>query len=89
MPMAEHLKNRWKAWVDGGAVCSEMESSVLFIISSIHRTRASGVMLMAGSPDTQPQTPAEIEEFNKLFDVNRAILTAIEGLKILIENDLK
>jgi uridine phosphorylase len=89
MPIADQLKNRWKAWVDGGAVCSEMESSVLFIISSIHRKRASGVMLMAGSADTQPQTAAEIEEFHKLFDINRAISTAIEGLKVLIENDLK
>ncbi|MDO9545320.1 MAG: nucleoside phosphorylase [Pelolinea sp.] len=89
MPMADHLKNRWKAWVDGGAVCSEMEASALFIISSIHRKRASGVMLMAGSADTQPKTDAEIEEFSKLFDINRAISTAIEGLKVLIENDLR
>ena len=89
MPMADHLKNRWKAWVDGGAVCSEMESSTLFIISSIHRKRAGGVMLMAGSADTQPKTENEIAEFHKLFDVHRAISTAVEGLKILIENDLK
>ena len=87
--MADHLKNRWKAWVDGGAVCSEMESSTLFIISSIHRKRAGGVMLMAGSADTQPKTENEIAEFHKLFDVHRAISTAVEGLKILIENDLK
>ena len=48
-----------------------------------------GVMLMAGSADTQPQTEEEFAEFHKLFDVHRAISTAIEGLKILIENDLK
>jgi len=88
MPTADHLKNRWKAWVDGGAVCSEMESSTLFIISIIHRKRAGGVMLMAGSADTQPQTEEEFVEFHKLFDVHRAISTAIERLKILIENDL-
>jgi len=87
MPISEHLEERWKAWIMGGAVCSEMESSVIFILSSIHKKRASGVMLMAGSMDTQPKTEEEIQEFNRLFDVNRAIKTAIEGLKILIEQD--
>jgi uridine phosphorylase len=89
MPMSDQLLNRWKAWVDGGAICSEMEASVLFIISSIHRKRASGVMLMSGSAETQPQTPEEMENFHKLFDIQRAISTSIEGLKVLIENDLK
>jgi uridine phosphorylase len=89
MPMSDQLLNRWKAWVDGGAICSEMEASVLFIISSIHRKRASGVMLMSGSEDKQPETAEEMEKFHKLFDIQRAISTSIEGLKVLIENDLR
>ncbi len=89
MPMDTHLMNRWKAWIDGGAVCSEMEAAAIFIISSIHRKRAGGVMLMAGSADSQPETPEEFEEFSRMFDVNRAISTAVEGLKVLIEQDLK
>jgi hypothetical protein len=44
---------------------------------------------MAGSADAQPQTPQEFEEFHKLFDVRRAISTAVEGLKVLIEQDLR
>ena len=89
MPIAAQLQNRWKAWVDGGAVCSEMEAASIFIISSIHRKRAGGVMLMAGSADMQPKTAQEQEEFNKMFDVHRAISTAVEGIKVLIEQDLK
>jgi uridine phosphorylase len=89
MPIAQQLQNRWKAWTEGGAICSEMEAAALFIISSIHRKRAGGVMLMAGSADKQPETPQEWEVFNKMFDVHRAISTAIEGLKVLIEQDLK
>jgi uridine phosphorylase len=89
MPIAAQLQNRWKAWVDGGAVCSEMEAASIFIIYSIHRKRAGGVMLMAGSADTQPQTPEEHDEFNKMFDVHRAISAAVEGIKVLIEQDLK
>lgn len=87
MPIADELAARWKAWVAGGAICSEMEAATLFIISSIHRKRAGGVMLMAGSSDHLPETEEEIKEFNELFDVQRAIKTAIEAIKILIEND--
>ena len=89
MPVSEQLLERWKAWVMGGAICSEMESAVLFILCSIHRKRASGVMLMSSSADKAPQTEAEIAEFERLFDVQRAIRTAIEGLKVLIEDDRK
>ena len=46
-------------------------------------------MLMAGGADNQPKTPEEFEEFHKLFDIHRAISTAIEGAKVLIENDVK
>lgn len=87
MPIADELTARWKAWVAGGAICSEMEAATLFIISSIHRKRAGGVMLMAGSADHIPQTEEEIRAFNELFDVHRAIKTAIEAIKILIEKD--
>ncbi len=89
MAVFVQLKERWKAWVIGGAVCSEMESSALFILCSILRKRAGGVMLMAGSPENAPKTLEEQQEFIKLFDINRAISTAIEGLKVLIEDDRK
>ncbi len=89
MPIADRLNQRWKAWRMGGAVCSEMEAAAIFILSSIYRTRAGGVMLMAGSEDAQNKTPEEQEEFHKMFDVHRAISTAIEGLKYLIEQDKK
>ena len=89
MPISDYLNQRWKAWKMGGAVCSEMESAVIFIIASIHRKRAGGVMLMGGTVGVQPKTPTEIEYHNKMFDIHRAISTAIEGLKVLIEQDLK
>jgi uridine phosphorylase len=87
MPVSEHLLERWKAWVMGGAVCSEMESAVLCILSSMYRKRASGVMLMSCSMYMAPKPEAEMAEAASLFDIHRAIRTAIEGLKILIQND--
>jgi uridine phosphorylase len=86
MPVARHLNDRWKAWVDGGAVCSEMEASAIFIISAIHRKRSGGVMLMANI-ESHPETPDEFEAFNKAFDVENAIRVGIEGVKRLIEQD--
>jgi uridine phosphorylase len=83
-PVANRLKDRWKAWEMGGAICSEMEAAAIFIISSILRVRAGGVMLMAGTEEAQAVTP---EEFERLFDVRRAIESAIEALKVLIEQD--
>jgi uridine phosphorylase len=83
MPVSDELKKRWMAWVKGGAICSEMEAAAIFIISSIHRKRAGGVMMMVCAGEGLPETEAEKE----LFHGDRAIKTAIEGLKILIEKD--
>ncbi|MCW5875818.1 MAG: nucleoside phosphorylase [Anaerolineales bacterium] len=86
MPVARRLQDRWKAWVDGGAVCSEMEASALFVIASIQRVRAGGVMLMANI-ESHPETPEHLEEFQREFDINKAIRVAVEAFKTLIEAD--
>ncbi len=83
MPMAEHLKNRWSAWTKGGAICSEMEAATIFILASIYRKRAGGVMVMAGAEEGLP----EDKEGKNLFHGDGAIQTAIEAMKILIEQD--
>ena len=87
MPVANRLNQRWKAWVRGGAICSEMEASAIFIISDIHKKRAGGAMLMMKIPEKIPTKPAEILKLVKGFDQDRVIRVAVEGLKILIEND--
>lgn len=86
MPVDSRLNRRWKAWEAGGAVCSEMEAAAIFIISSINRTRAGGVMLMASLDDSGDETP---EQKAAMFDIDRAIRVGIEGVKILIEQDQK
>jgi len=87
MPIAGDLLARWKAWSDGGAICSEMEASTIFIICSIHKKRAGGVMLIAGNESTNAISEEEYQKVKMLFDVDRAIQVAIEGVKVLIEND--
>jgi uridine phosphorylase len=87
MPVDKRLLERWKAWTMGGAICSEMEAAILFIISSIHRTRAGGAMLMAAMAEEFPDTEEKVKAMMTFFDIDRVIRTAVEGLKVLIEKD--
>ena len=88
MPVDKRLHERWKAWVAGGAICSEMEASSIFVLSSIYRKRAGGVMLMA-KLDLGDEDHFDKDSGNnmEMFDINRVIKVAIEGLKILIGRD--
>jgi uridine phosphorylase len=81
MPVASKLLERWKAWKMGGTICSEMEASTIFIISSILRKRAGGIMLIAAN-----QESADKSVVHELDDL---LATSIEAVKILIEQDRK
>ena len=89
MPIHELLQTRWKAWVCGGAICSEMETAAILILSSIHKKRAGGVMLMAGSEPFLNSDDSKKHDFEARFDIHRAIRVAIEGVRILIQKDLR
>jgi uridine phosphorylase len=54
MGVASDLLNRWKAWEIGGAICSEMEASALFVIASMLRVRAGGVMAVHAKDPMPP-----------------------------------
>ena len=86
MPIAARLLERWEAWKAGGAIASEMESAVIFILASIHRKRAGGVMLLIGNP-AEPMDKQNLEAWNQMVSEDRQIRVAIEGLKILIQRD--
>ena len=87
MPVGPKLRERWKAWEMGGAICSEMESAAIFIICSILGKRAGGVMLVADSPTFKPASEGERQLGIALIDIDRPIRTAIEALKLLIKQD--
>jgi uridine phosphorylase len=78
MPMATHLKEKWNSYVAGGAICSEMEASIVFILSSIYRKRAGAVAMIIGS---------DMDTISKKHDPNDMIRVAINALKILIDKD--
>jgi len=83
MPVADRLQQRWKAWKMGGAICSEMEASTIFVLSSIYRKRAGGVMLIAANQEAEDKTLGVVESLDQL------IATAVEALKVLIRADRK
>ncbi|MDD5370622.1 MAG: uridine phosphorylase, partial [Anaerolineaceae bacterium] len=84
MPVAARLQERWRAWKAGGAIASEMESSALFILASIHRKRAGGVMLLIGDP-AEPMHASDAQAHNRMLEEDRQIRVAIEAIKLLIE----
>jgi uridine phosphorylase len=73
MGVAKDLLERWRAWEIGGALCSEMEASALFVIASMLRVRAGGVMMVHGK---EPMPPLDI-----------LLQTAVQGLREMIAND--
>ncbi|HWR66744.1 MAG TPA: nucleoside phosphorylase [Bellilinea sp.] len=79
MPIADEIKMRWKAWVAGGAICSEMEASAIFILSSIYRKRAGAVLTVVGS-DTETLKA-------KKASPDAMIQVAVEAIKGLIKVD--
>jgi uridine phosphorylase len=83
MPVASRLLERWKAWTMGGAICSEMEAAVFFILGSIYRKRTGGVMqIIANQTADDPEVRKVIRE-----NLDGLITTAIESVKILIQKD--
>jgi uridine phosphorylase len=78
MPMASFLKDRWNQWVAGGAICSEMEASIVFILAGIYRKRAGAVTMIIGS---------DMDTIARKHDPEGMIRVAVEALRILITED--
>ena len=83
MPIANRLKDNWDAWIKCGALTSEMESATLFIVGAIRRVRVGSVLMVMGN---QTRREMGLEE-TLCHDSSGAIDTAIEAIKILVEQD--
>jgi uridine phosphorylase len=87
MPMADLLREKWNAYVRGGAICSDMEASVLFILGGLYRKRAGAVVSVINSNDLAELDQKDTGKKMETGDVNRVIRAAVEGLKVLIKRD--
>jgi uridine phosphorylase len=71
--VTSRLLERWRAWEIGGAICSEMEASTLFVLASMLRVRAGGIMVMHGE--------------GELGSLEPLIETAVLAIRELIKGD--
>ena len=83
MGCAEELKYKWQAWIRGGCLASEMESAALYTVAAVRRLRAGAVFHVVWNQEQagigMPQQRTE--------DVTKAIMTAVEAIRLLIEED--
>jgi uridine phosphorylase len=76
MPVGDYLKYKWDAFIKGGVLASEMDTASVFTVSSVLRIKSGAVLLCVWN-QAHP-------EDNNDFDTSKAILTAIEALKMMI-----
>ena len=83
LPQSSVLLHKWDAWLKMGCLASEMESATLFIVGAYRRVRAGTVLLVMAN-----QTRAAKGLSNPIVhDTDRAIRTAVEAVRILIQKD--
>ncbi len=85
MPVGDYLNYMWKAWLNLGVLCSEMESATLFTVGSYRRAKVGSVLAVVGNQTRRERNlPDEI-----IHDTDYAIKIAIDAIKLLIERDKK
>lgn len=83
MPLGKELMDKWDAWIKAGCLASEMESSALFIVSQILGARAGCVLNTVWN---QERKKAGLED-RESHDTSLAIRTAVEAVRLLVEQD--
>ncbi len=83
MPVSYELENKWNAWIQCGALASEMESSALFIVGGVRRVRVGSVMLVIAN---QTRRAMGLED-PQVYDTDLAVRVAVEALRGLIRKD--
>ena len=82
-PVAQELLYKWDAWIKCGALCSEMESSTLFIVGNYLRVRTGAIMLVVANQERAKKGLPNPQ----VHDMDHVFKTSIEALKTLITMD--
>lgn len=83
MPVAEHLLNRWEAYVRCGCLTSEMEAATIFSVAIARHVRAGAVFTALWNVErTKAGLPDPVCESNE-----RAIKCSVNAIRKLIESD--
>jgi uridine phosphorylase len=83
MPVRDELKSKWQAFLECGALASEMESAALFVIGSVRRVRCGSVVQVFAN-----QTRRALGLSDPIsLDTEAAIQTGVLGLRNIIRMD--
>ena len=82
-PVGPELLYKWDSWIKCGALCSEMESSTLFIVGSYLRLRTGAILLVVANQE-RAKKGLDNPQVHEMEIVYR---TSIEALKNLINLD--
>ena len=85
MPIRNDLINTWNAYIEGGALCSEMESATLFIVGNYRKVRVGSVISIASNQEREKRGL----ESQRINDTESAIKVAIDAIRTLIKEDKK
>ena len=83
MPVSYELENKWEAWLRLGCLASEMESAALFITGAFLKVRVGTVLLVVANQERAKKGLPNPQ----VHDLEPAIETAVEALRILIRED--
>ena len=83
MPVREKLKGKWQAFLDCGALASEMESAALFIICAVRRARGGCVVQVFAN---QTRRAMGLED-PMVLDTDAAVRVGVQGMRRLILRD--
>ena len=83
MPVRDELKAKWQAFLDCGALASEMESAALFIIAAVRRARAGALVQVFAN---QTRRAMGLED-PMVLDTDAAVRVGVLGLRKLILRD--
>lgn len=78
-PVGPELLYKWDAWIKCGALCSEMESSTLFIVGNYLRCRTGAVMLVVANQE-RAKKGLPNPQVHEMDDVYRTTIGAIKRL---------
>lgn len=85
MPVSYELENKWNAWIKAGALCSEMETASLYIVSSVLRLKAAAILSTVWNQEREKLgMPQETN-----LDVDKEIIVAIKALTNIIKKEAK
>ncbi len=83
MPIYYELEQKWEAWKRCGCLCSEMESSTLFILGQYLRLRTGAVFCTVWN-----QERAKLNMSNgQTFDTEQAARVTVAALRSMIAKD--